>query len=472
MAELPYTGPLGHMSPVFAAAIPGLSQVFLPSQARELSGIQLATPLWAPGHTPDTEQPFFRGQVRDVLLFRDCLLYLQSIVQARFYRPDLWRYLDPVVSVEAARVRLECFSSCCSVYGRVDFEATLFDGYALQQRGSTNVNFNPDFIQGLSSLRPGQRTVLELGSEFLQVSTEAGQLKEDKVKLPERWVKAFLQSQALWRDAQCWQSLSTLAARQFLSRLNGKDGVRHFVTQTRQGLQVLGSRSHRDPVLAVAGLHRLALLKPLIPHVQGLKIYSLPSQGTIWVAELPLARVTLALSASVKHGFSGEGEALRSLSSQADVEALDFVRQVLPSLESFSLQELAQYLESTPQAVLPLADTLAMQGLLGYDVAAARYFYRPLPFQGLRPQRLQNAQRLEMAGAVKLEELERLPEGLQASAWVQGDHALYYSSLKLYQGLLQSGGCTCQWFLTHGLQRGPCKHLLALRFAAEAQKVE
>jgi len=460
------------MSPVFAAAIASLSQVHLPSEAQPLPGIQLATPVRAPLQTPaqapGTELPFFRGQVRELLPFRDCLLYLQAIVQARFYRPDLWRYLDPVITAEPAQVRLECFSSCCSVYGRVDFESALFDGYALQQRGTTNVNFNPEFIQGLNSLHPGQRAVLELGSQFMQITTQAGQLKEDKVKLPERWIKAFLQSQALWRDAQCWHSLSALPARQFITRLSGKEDAPRFVTQTRQGLQVLSTRSHRDPALAVAGLHRLALLKPLLPHLQGLKIYSLPSQGTVWVAELPQTRVTLALSASVKHGFSGEGEALRSLSAQVDTEALDFVRQILPSLESFSLPELAQYLETTPQAVLPLADTLAMEGLLGYDVAAGRYFYRLLPFQGLTPQRLKHAQRLELADAVKLEQVQQLPAGLQARAWVQGDQALYHSSLEIHQGVLQSASCTCQWFQTHALQRGPCKHLLALRFAAEA----
>lgn len=218
----------------------------------------------------------------------------------------------------------------------------------------------------------------------------------------------------------------------------------------------------------MAGLHRLQLLKPLLPHIQSLAIYQLPGQGTVWVAQLPQAKVTLALSASVKQGFSGEGEALRSLSAQPDAEALAFVRQIVPGLVRFTLAELAQYLEATPEAVLPLLDTLAMDGLLGYDVADEVWFYRVLPFAGQVPARLHKARALLEQNPVALEQLQLSDEGLQASGWVQGTQARYDVQLDVLAGQLRSGSCTCQWFRQHQLQRGPCKHLLALRFSAEA----
>ncbi|MBF2054628.1 MAG: SWIM zinc finger family protein [Candidatus Sericytochromatia bacterium] len=382
------------------------------------------------------------------------------MVQARFYRPDLWRYLDPVITAEPEQVRMECFSSCCSVYGRVDFAAAAFDGYALLQRGTTNVNLNPAFIQGLQQLSPGQRSV--------QLSTADQRLKEDKVKLPTRWLKAFLPAEALWREASCWQNLHALQARQLLTRLSGKDDGLRYLTPTPQGLQVLNTHSHRAEGLAVAGLQRLKLLKPLLPHLQSLAIYTLPAQGTVWVAQLPQARVTLALSASVKHGFSGEGEALRSLSAQPDAEALAFVRQIVPGLVRFTLAELAHYLETSPETVLPLLDTLAMDGLLGYDVTEQAWFYRVLPFAAQVPLRLQNARALLAQHPVALEQLQLSDNGLQASGWVQGTQARYYGQLEIRAGQLHSGSCTCQWYRQHQLQRGPCKHLLALRFAAEA----
>lgn len=450
------------MSSALAATIPLPSRVATGPDG--LPGIQLTTPL----ALPDSDSLFFRGQVRDLLSFRDCLLYLNSVVQARFYRPDLWRYLDPVITAEPEQVRMECFSSCCSVYGRVDFAATAFDGYALLQRGTTNINLNPAFIQGLQQLHPGQRAVLEVGTRIVELSTSEHSLKEEKVKLPTRWLKAFLQAQALWREASCWQQLNALQARQLLSRLSGKDDGPRYLTITPQGLQVLNTPSHRAAGLAVAGLHRLQLLKPLLPHMQSLAIYALPGQGTVWVAQLPQARVTLALSASVKHGFSGEGEALRSLSARPDAEALDFVRQIVPGLVRFSLTELAHYLEAAPETVLPLLDTLAMDGLLGYDVADQAWFYRVLPFAAQVPARLQNARALLAEHPVQLEQLQTSVAGLQASGWVQGTQARYHGQLEIRAGQLYSGSCTCQWYRQHQLQRGPCKHLLALRFAAEA----
>jgi hypothetical protein len=447
------------MNTAFAASIPGVSTV-LPG---ETPGILIATPLAPPGAHPQ----FFRGQVRDPMLFRDHLLTLQEVVQARFYRPDLWRYLDPVVTAEPARVRMECFSSCCSVYGRADFEADLFDGYALLRRGTTNVNFNPAFVQGLGQLRPGQRAVLEMGASFVQVSTPTQQLTETKVKLPERWVKAFLQSQALWREANLWAEMSALNARQFLMAIRAGDDRPQFVTQTAQGIKVLPTRSHRDLALPVAGLHRLGLFKKLLPHLQGLQLYALPSGGTVWVALLPTSTFTLALSASVKHGFSGEGEALRSLSASPDSEALAFAQGLLPGLESFNLSELATLLEMPTAEVLPLVDTLAMAGLLGYDVRQARYFYRALPFGGITPERLKASRQL-VGQQIEVESQHTTAAGVQAQGWVQGETATYHVALTLADGYLQAGRCTCQWFVTHGLQRGPCKHLLALRFQIES----
>jgi len=38
------------------------------------------------------------------------------------------------------------------------------------------------------------------------------------------------------------------------------------------------------------------------------------------------------------------------------------------------------------------------------------------------------------------------------------------------QGYLQEGRCACSWINQHELRRGPCKHLLALRFAAEQRE--
>lgn len=444
-------------------------------QAPELQGILLAVPV--ADADAGVGGPLFRGQVRQPLLFRDLLLWLSEIVNSRFYRPDLWRYLDPVVTAESTQLRLECFSSCASVYGRVDLQSAFFDGYALLQRGSTNVNFQPAFVQGLSRLRPGQRTLLEVGQDFVQVQSPVASLLEQKVKLPERWVKGFLQSQALFRQARLWGQLPALSARQFLLQLKATDTSSRFLRQRGAQLDNLAQMPMGSESLPVEGLHRLSLLRKLVPHLQSLAIYQLPqAEGpgpTLWVAELPQARVTLALSSSVKAGFSGEGEALRSQqapsATEPVTEELVFMRHLLASQEAFTADELALQAECSPETALSLLDQLAHDGLLGFDVAQAQYFYRVLPFVMRQAGRLQAAQVLQHREKVSLELLQPLPSGFQTSGWVEGQQATYATAVTVDRGYLQEGKCSCQWAQTHGLRRGPCKHMLALRFQAETQ---
>lgn len=451
------------MTQTFVQHYQTLSQV---QESPAESGVFLATPLRANTQS----QQFFRGQARQPLLFRDALLWLAELVNARFYRPDLWRYLDPVVSCEPSQIRLECFSSCASVYGRIDLEADFFNGFALQSRGSTNVNFNPAFIQSLSRLRPDTRAVLEVGADFLSLESACGQAREEKVNLPERWLRGFLQSQALFRRATHWQTLPALAARQFLHQIKASDDRPLWLALRGKQLQALPIKPSGQTALPVAGLQRLSLLRPLIPHLQGLEIYTVAENGpSLWVAQLPQARATLALSSSVKHGFSGEGEALRSQSSSLPLAELDFLRQLLAGLESFSLEELALCAEISTETAQQLADTLAGEGLLGYDNHQSRYFYRPLPFVQARQKRSDNAHNLLQANQVSVETVSSFPAGFSAKGWVRGSQAEYRVELSIERQYLKTGQCNCAWVQSHQLQRGPCKHLLALRFAAEKQ---
>ncbi|HCB14121.1 MAG TPA: hypothetical protein DEP36_11225, partial [Gammaproteobacteria bacterium] len=60
----------------------------------------------------------FSGEIAQPLVFRNLLLGLRQTVESRFYRPDLWRLLDPVITSGHRLLRMECFSSCASVYAR------------------------------------------------------------------------------------------------------------------------------------------------------------------------------------------------------------------------------------------------------------------------------------------------------------------------------------------------------------------
>mgnify|MGYP001558076062 FL=1 len=111
-----------------------------------------------------------------------------------------------------------------------------------------------------------------------------------------------------------------------------------------------------------------------------------------------------------------------------------------------------------------------MQGVLGYDRDRDRYFYRVLPFvesDKSRVSRLQGSRQILENQGVEIEKYEKESgKGLSAEGWVKGNEALYHVKLKVDEtGYLSEGSCTCKWIQKHGLKRGPCKHLLSLRFS-------
>lgn len=419
-----------------------------------------------------TNQPikFFKGKVKNVFLFRDLLLFLSDIVNSRFYRPDLWRYLDPVITCEDTGIRMECFSSCASIYGRVDISTDLFEGYELEHRGTTNVNFNKEFIEALLTLRNSNDSFLEVGQDSLVLESDDKKVKEKKVKLPERWIKGFLQSQSIYSKAKKVFDLNTINAKKLiLDCQKSMTDKEYYLISNNNGINISAYKPSKNDYLAVSGLNRLTLLKKIIPHITGLKIYSVKETGsTLWLIKTSVATISFALASSVKNGFSGEGESLRNLSLNHDETLDDLTLQMIKGLNSFNLEEIAQIMEVSQEEVIPSIDSLAMSGILGYDCENEKYFYRELPFADKKNSRFENSKDILKNSNVEIEEVIKNENGLSAKGWVQGSTAKYYSHVTVNQkGYIESAKCNCQWFAKNELKRGPCKHILALRLFAE-----
>ncbi len=225
---------------------------------------------------PAAVPAIFSGQIAQPLIFRNLLLGLRNTVESRFHRPDLWRLLDPVITSGNQLLRLECFSSCASVYARADLTENAFADGAFHRNGTTNVDFNGAFLNHLAQLRPGKPAHFEMGEQSIKLQSQRGEAVEHKVKLPERWIKGFLQVQAVQRQARPLFELDRLTAGQLLSRIPaGAKGALYLVPK-RHKPEIL----HRQPAgqggyIAVNDGHRLRLLQAILPDLQTLRVYSL-----------------------------------------------------------------------------------------------------------------------------------------------------------------------------------------------------
>src|SRR5690606_32307973 len=115
--------------------------------------------------------------------------------------PRLWRLLtpcDPVITVADDVVFFECFSADQSSYGCLTCDRdTVFSGDASPQLGTTNVDYSWKLYDHFQSLRSYRETRLTVDPSGFEVATQgAAEYREEKIDLPEGWLRGFLQIQA------------------------------------------------------------------------------------------------------------------------------------------------------------------------------------------------------------------------------------------------------------------------------------
>ena len=144
----------------------------------------------------------FHGRVtRNIPLLR---FTLRALGQA-IWSDDTWAsqgefgswILDPVITVHPDRIFFEAFSQDQSVYAMVIAHPDMFATEGEVITGTTNIDFSAWLWGALNELRSSRETSLRIGAEGFEVTTKgSGGRFEQKVDLPDNWVRGFLQVSA------------------------------------------------------------------------------------------------------------------------------------------------------------------------------------------------------------------------------------------------------------------------------------
>jgi len=416
---------------------------------------------------PAANPQFFRGTLLQPVVAADLLLTLGDVARSRFHVPPamLTRILelaDPVATCADDRLRFEAFSACCSVYGRVDLLPDAYDGETLG-RGTTNVDFGPAMRTALAGLQDQGRLGLSVGTATVEVETDAGSALERKVPLPSRWLRGFLEVQAIQAELTAAAELDAVGTRAFFRSIPKSPSKRPvWVAPAGRSLRTF----HHDPgksAIGLAGLARLRLFDRVVRHATALRLFAADGDGsTGWQINVPGARLTLVLSPEVWRGFSGEGRALHSLADAAPPVAVAAVRGALGWEPRLGVDALAASTGRSRDEVSGALAALALSGIVGYDLGDGGFFRRELPFDLARIERLQprlrDARRLVGAGAVRIE----TPDASAIAGWVRAPGGVEYHVRSTDDGW----HCTCPWYGRHRGDRGPCKHVLAVQLVA------
>jgi len=404
--------------------------------------------------------PYFIGAINQPYLVAPLLLANAKIALSRFYTPPgmiarLIREADPVITIAKHGLRFESFSQCCGVYASTFIAPEHLD-VEDQHSGTTNVDFNASMRAALAKVRARSSMQLEIGQTGIQVKTDTDNVFERKVKLPLRWIKGFMESQSYLSNFNQSITINGVMLRQFLQTVSNLVKTKDlcYLKKTRTGIRQ--TQKSDKTTIAIAGIGRLQILKSLARQATGLTIYgNSNNMASAFKLDFEASRFTLLLSPSVSRGFSGEGQLLTDLATADSTLPIARIRSEINWNDKLTIRTLSSkdnLCEAQSQQVLNI---LSKEGKIGFDLKNKYWFKRHLSFvtddfTSLQP-RLKSAYKL-----IKKEKLKVLNSSDHTFLAHIGDVPHVVDKLK------DEFRCSCEWYSKYQLQRGPCKHILAV----------
>lgn len=418
--------------------------------------------------------------------------------------PLAWLVLDPVISVHPDRVLFEVFSKDEGAYAVLGVDQESLELESEPRYGVTNIDFSDRFAEGVARMRSYRETRLAIGQDAVRlVHKDSDEVLEKQIKIPDSWLRGFLQVQSSGSLPAEQFSLAPIDLYNVLRYLRmhadqkGKRrGLRIELTPGEKPILVLEPwekvfptsaaiyRGSTAKVLRVWGRRRLMLLGRMLPFAQSIEVHVLGSGlPSFWVLRAEGITLTLGLTGFTASNWSQavNFDLLLPRKTQTDKS----VEKVIKHLSTTWRDDAAGVAKATKLHGPDLLETLqtgCQQGLVMYDLAHGVYRLRPLTQEPLDLERLQYRNQRERSaydllarkGAVKIVSENRIYDAgleLTGKVTVEEDQREYRPQLLLAdEGHVSRADCTCTLFRQQGLKAGPCTHLIALRLAWSAEE--
>jgi hypothetical protein len=473
------------------------------------------------GLAADQHRPVrFHARVKEHLLsLRLALQTLGSVI----WRNDEWvgaadfgpLVLDPVITVHPDRVFFEAFSQDQSTYGLVIADRALFEPSGEVRHGTTNVDFTAWLWAALAEMRSSRETFFRVGPEGFEVATTgAGGRFEQKVDIPDAWVRGFLQLQgamAMPGTRLSTRPVDLLAALRFLRFTKAKmspRALRYEMEPGQDAVLMLEPWEERIPLRGAGhtyaekrtirtwGRRRLQLLDPLLPYADGVDVYlkgrALPS---FYAVKLPGVTFLLGLSGWTSNRWTGTGGFDLLVPPRQGEDLSDRVLAILREKYTLSVDEASAQLGVDRPGVSRALASLCAAGRAIFDVERREFrhrelFSKPVDLERLYPPdpRREEAEALVARGQVQVQSSE--PRETRKKQRLKGPDSVLYREVVLRDWVVTGtvgaqagvelvlndedrlifGRCGCDFFQEHVLNQGPCVHLLALLAVAKPQR--
>jgi hypothetical protein len=408
--------------------------------------------------------------------------------------PELWRVLmpcDPVITVSPDVIFFECFSADESSYGCLNVRRDAFDAETDVALGTTNVDYSwrlYEHFQTIRSYRQTRFAIDPVGFE-VQADEEAAGYREEKIDLPQSWLRGFAMLQSamslpLKRVPVSREALYSLVA--FLRRhkartspravrfeLSPGEPVRLVLEPWRKTITLhdrLYQGAHAE-VIRVWGRDRLRVLARLLPLVERIDVYLLGTGlPAFWVCEMGEMRLTLGLSGWTANDWTRGGSAIDQLAPPVEPSTalVQNIADAFRQSPTWTLDALASRARATTAVVSAGLNRLALLGQVIHDLAQGVYRWRQvmpvtLSAEVIGPENPETAAAREIGGRnVRITGDSADEKGRRRVCAVVDGRAEAELSLDADDRIV-AGKCGCSFFFTGGLRKGPCRHLQAIR---------
>ena len=409
---------------------------------------------------------------------------------------NAWIVLDPIVSVQKDGTFFEAFSGDESIYARVFLPHSALNTKEEPSLGTTNIDFSLLLEREFDRVRSYRPMSLTVGLKSVDFKTEAAVVEEEKIPLPETWVRGLVEVQSVLALAPTTFEMSSDALAEIIARLQSekeKHGPRSlkFILKPNQPVRVeiepwgevfaddwCTYSGDSEATVRIWGRRRLSVLKDILVGTDRVMVHFLGSgMPSFWTVIKDGVELTIGLSGWTSNDWASKAKFSSFIpTTNVKEELIPLALEAITKSGSTTTTDLAKILSVSVGDASVLLQKLCLQGKAMYDPDRNLYRWRDL-FPTLDLYVDDDSSR-EMRGALAslasfkiTKTLDDIKEGVR---YLSGTIAINKES---FNPLLELdldnrpkfAQCTCSFYNYNKLRQGPCRHMIALLLAGDSQ---
>lgn len=406
-----------------------------------------------------------------------------------------WFILDPIVSVQKDGTFFEAFSGDESMYARVFLPHSQVVSSDEPALGTTNIDFSLLMEREFDRVRSYRPMNLTVGLKSVDFTTEAAVVKEEKIPLPESWVRGLVEVQSVLSLSPTEFEISADALAEVIAKLKSqreKTGPRSlkFILEPGRPIRIeiepwghvfvddwFTYNGNKTTEIRIWGRRRLLVLEDLLRKTDKVKVRLLGSgMPSFWTVVREEVELTIGLSGWSSNDWSSKAR-FSALIPVDDTEP-EKIEQVLDLIKKEGVATTKQVSELTGipvQSAASILQKLCLQGKTMFDAERGTYRWRDLfptldLYEDSESSREMVAGRaLVLEGKVAQNMDETKGDIRYLGASVADANGTYLPILELdldYRPRFAQ--CNCPFYNYNKLKQGPCRHLIALSLSGGA----